>query len=122
MCCTRKPSALIARMIFGDGAAPPVWMSTRWSNGTRASAGALTSMLRTVGAPTMLVTRCSAISRKISAGSTRRRQTCVPAMAVTDHGKHQPLAWKIGSVHRKTAAGGMGHDRIWPTVIVHVPR
>ena len=87
-------------------------MSTTWSKRRRASAGALISMLSTVGAPTMLVTRCSAISRKISAGSTRRRQTCAPAIAVTDHGKHQPLAWNIGSVQRKTAPGGMCHERI----------
>ena len=39
-------------------------------------------------------------ARKIAAASTRRRQTCVPASAVTVHGKHQPLQWNIGSVHR----------------------
>ncbi|MFO7630091.1 MAG: hypothetical protein R6W06_11375 [Prochlorococcaceae cyanobacterium] len=31
---------------------------------------------------------------------TLRRQTCVPASMVTVHGKHQPLAWNIGSVHK----------------------
>ena len=33
-------------------------------------------------------------------GSTRRRQMCVPAIAVTAHVKHQPLQWNIGSVQR----------------------
>ncbi len=46
----------------------------------------------------------------------------MPAMAVTDHGKHQPLAWNIGSVQRKTAAGGMCQESIGPTAITHVPR
>ena len=39
-------------------------------------------------------------ARKIAAGSTRRRQTCVPATAVTAQVKHQPLQWNIGSVQR----------------------
>ena len=34
------------------------------------------------------------------AGSTLRRQTCVPPAAVTAHGNVQPLQWNIGSVHR----------------------
>ena len=58
------------------------------------------SMLSTVGAPHIWVTPCSTIIGKISAGSTLRRQTCVPPIAVTDQGKHQPLQWNIGSVHR----------------------
>ena len=37
---------------------------------------------------------------KIRGGSTRRRQTWVPATAVMFHTKVQPLAWNIGSVHR----------------------
>ena len=40
-------------------------------------------MFSTIGAPHKWVTRCSAIAAKIGAGSTRRRQTCVPATAVT---------------------------------------
>jgi hypothetical protein len=32
--------------------------------------------------------------------STLRRQTWVPALAAMVHGKHQPLQWNIGSVHR----------------------
>ena len=56
--------------------------------------------LRTVGAPFRWVTPTSWISRQISAGSTRRRQTCAPPTAVTPHVQHQPLQWNIGSVQR----------------------
>ena len=59
-------------------------------------------MLSTIGAPHMCVTRCSAISAKIGAGSTRRRQTCVPPTAVTAQVYDHPLQWNIGSVHRYT--------------------
>ena len=36
----------------------------------------------------------------MAAASTVRRQTFVPAFAAMVHGKHQPLQWNIGSVHR----------------------
>ena len=36
------------------------------------------------------------------AASTLRRQMLVPALAAMVHGKHQPLQWNIGSVHRYT--------------------
>ena len=37
----------------------------------------------------------------MSAGArTWRRHTWVPATTEIDHGKHQPLQWNIGSVHR----------------------
>jgi hypothetical protein len=54
----------------------------------------------TIGAPHRCVTLWSAIASKIALASTRRRQTWVPATAVMVHGKHQPLQWNIGSVHR----------------------
>ena len=85
---------------LAGGGEPPVWISTRWSNLRRCSAGAEVSKLRTVGAPHICVTRCSAIIEKMSAGSTLRRQIWVPPIATTDHGKHQPLQWNIGKVHR----------------------
>jgi len=53
-----------------------------------------------MGAPHRWVTWCSRISGKISVGSTRRRQTLVPACSAIVQGKHQPLQWNIGSVHR----------------------
>ncbi len=93
-----------------------------WLKRRRCSAGALTSMLSTVGAPHMCVTPCSTIIGKISAGSTLRRQMCVPPIAVTDHGKHQPLQWNIGSVHRYTGFGGSGHAMVLPTDSRNVPR
>ena len=37
---------------------------------------------------------------KIFDGSTLRRQTLMPAVAATVHGKHQPLQWNIGNVQR----------------------
>jgi len=48
----------------------------------------------------MWVTPCCGISSKIFAGSTLRRQTLIPADNATVHGKHQPLQWNIGGVHR----------------------
>ena len=36
----------------------------------------------------------------MAAASTRRRQTFTPARAATVQGKHQPLQWNMGSVHR----------------------
>ena len=38
-------------------------------------------MFKTTGAPQRCVTLCSAIAAKIGAGSTRRKQICVPATA-----------------------------------------
>src|SRR5437763_9627179 len=38
-------------------------------------------------------------------GSTARSPTCRAATAVTAQGKHQPLQWNIGSVHRYTDSG-----------------
>ena len=37
---------------------------------------------------------------KMSAASTLRRHTLVPACRAMVQGKHQPLQWNIGSVHR----------------------
>ncbi len=54
----------------------------------------------TMGAPHMWLTLCSLIRPKIRAGSTLRRQTLVPALAARVHGKHQPLQWNIGRVHK----------------------
>ena len=49
--------------------------------------GALTSMLMTIGAPHRWVTPCSRDApRRSCAGSTRRRQTWVPACSVTAQG------------------------------------
>jgi hypothetical protein len=99
-CVTRKPIASMASMTADGGAAPPVATSTGWPKAIFTCAGACTSRLSTIGAPHMCVTRWSRIAGKISAGSTRRRHTCVPPAAVTAHVYVQPQQWNIGSVHR----------------------
>ncbi len=76
----------IARNTADGGAAPPVAQVTVWDHGTRCSAGACASMLSTIGAPQRWVTRCSAMSPKIGAGSTLRKQTWVPPAATTAQG------------------------------------
>ena len=48
--------------------------------------------------------------------------TCVPAAAVTAHGKHQPLQWKSGSVHRKTESRSSSCTTISPSALIAVPR
>ena len=57
-------------------------------------------MLATTGAPHMWLTRCEPIAEKIEVASVERRQTWTPACSVIVYGKHQPLQWNIGSVHR----------------------
>ena len=39
----------------------------------------------------------------------------VPAFAAMVQGKHQPLQWNIGSVHRYTEWCGMPQTRMLPT-------
>ena len=54
----------------------------------------------TIGAPHRCVTLCSAMAAYIASARTQRRHTCVPVTADSVQGKHQPLQWNIGSVHR----------------------
>ena len=54
----------------------------------------------TKGAPERCVTLWSAMASYICLARTARRQTCVPESSEIDQGKHQPLQWNIGSVHR----------------------
>ena len=87
-----------ALIVVGDGGAPAVVITIGCSSG----GGGLVAQDRgdTVGAPLRWVTPCSRISDQITSPRTSRRQTCVPPIAVTAHGVHQPLQWNIGSVHR----------------------
>ncbi len=62
------------------------------------------------------------MASKIAAASTRRRQTLVPAIAATVHGKHQPLQWNIGSVHRYTGWCGSAQTRMFDTAFRYAPR
>src|SRR6476620_2816808 len=96
----RNPTASIARETE-EGAAPqPLANLTVCWDGTRRSAGSWASIFSTIGAPQRWVTRCSAISRNICAGSTLRRHIWVPPAATTAHGYDQPEQWNIGSVQR----------------------
>ncbi len=122
MCSTLKPSSSIALITLAGGGEPPVWMCTTCGNLRRCSAGAAVSMVSTVGAPHMCVTPCSTMRSNTCWGSTARRQTCVPPIAVTDHGKHQPLQWNIGSVQRYTGFAGMAHAMMLPADSRKVPR
>src|SRR5215813_12862345 len=92
---------MAARTASGGGAAA-VKNSTMCGNGFFSFAGALSSVAITIGAPHRCVTLCAAIASYIAGARTARRHTCVPATTEIDHGKHQPLQWNIGSVHRYT--------------------
>ena len=71
-------------------------------------AGVLFStMFKTIGAPQKWLTPWLAIAPHTASPLTWRRQTLVPATAASVHGKHQPLQWNIGSVHRYTGWRGM---------------
>src|SRR5262249_38953048 len=107
---------------LAGGGEPPVWISTRWSNLRRCSAGAEVSKLRTVAAPHICVTPCSSIIEKISAGSILRRQMWVPPIATTDHGKHQPLQRNSGKLQGETGLGGRRQGKIFPEDSRNVPR
>ena len=54
----------------------------------------------TMGAPHRWVTLCSAMASKMGFARTQRRHTWVPATAERVQGKHQPLQWNMGRVHR----------------------
>ncbi len=66
----------------------------------RPFAGVLISRFMITGAPHRWVTPWSLMARKMASAATPRRQTWVPAWAVTVQGKHQPLQWNMGSVHK----------------------
>ncbi len=87
-------------MVTAAGGAPAV--NTRTPRGTPvlSSAAALARAISTVGAAQRHVMASSLMSRKAAAGSTLRRHTWRPPMAVTIQVNVQPLAWNIGSVHR----------------------
>ncbi len=82
------------------GGAAAVLNVTVCGNSRLSSSFALISVDITIGAPHRCVTPWSAIASYIAFGLTQRRQTCVPACTASVHGKHQPLQWNIGSVHR----------------------
>ena len=89
------------------GAAPAViaWIPL----GTSACklGSAFNIVLRTTGAPQKWLTLCCLINSKIASARTCRRHTLVPATAARVHGKHHPLQWNMGSVHRYTGCAVM---------------
>ena len=88
----------ISAIVVGLGGAPAVVMVTGRVSGPAASA--VKMALTTVGAALRWVTPCSRTCCQIASPRTSRRHTCVPPMAVSAQGVHQPLQWNIGSVHR----------------------
>ena len=70
----------------------------------------------------MWVTPCVSISSKIFTGSTLRRQTLTPEAAAIVQGKHQPLQWNIGSVHRYTGCWPRPPERMLLTAFRYAPR
>src|SRR5262245_19394361 len=91
-------SSFICRSRLGDGGAPPVIARTCRSSGAASSSAA--SDVSTVGAAQKWVTDSSRSACQTLPGTTARRHTCTPPAAVTAQGKHQPLVWNIGSVHK----------------------
>src|SRR4029078_7260304 len=104
------------------GAAPAISPTTERAAFPLGAPGALISVLLTIGAPHIWVTPCCGIHSKILAGSTLRRQTLIPADAAPVHGKHQPLQWNIGSVHRYTEWRGMPQSPMLDSAFRYAPR
>ncbi len=97
---TLKPASRIASSTASGGGAAAVTNSIVWGSGFFSASGALSKVDITIGAPHRWVTWWRAMASKIGAARTWRRHTWVPATTETVHGKHQPLQWNIGSVHR----------------------
>src|SRR6202034_1790152 len=98
-------------MVAAAGGAPAVTTRTPAGTSPRASAGALASVISTVGAAHSEPTCSSLIRPKMTPGSTLRRQTWVPAAAVTVQVYVQPFAWNIGSVHKYRSPTAVGRCR-----------
>src|SRR5258705_5997961 len=90
----------MAASTASGGGAAAVTNSTAWGSGFFSLACALSSVDITIGAPHRCVTLWVAIASKIGAARTWRRHTCVPPTKDSVQGKHHPLQWNIGSVHR----------------------
>src|SRR5436190_14965168 len=112
---------MAANTASGGGAAA-VKNSTTCGNGRFSSASALSNVAITIGAPHRWVTPRSAIASYIALARTWRRHTWVPATTEIDHGKHQPLQWNIGSVHRYTGCFAIEQVTILPSASRCAPR
>ena len=83
----------------GGGAAAVLKVTVCGKSRLSASTALISSDI-TIGAPHRCVTFSSAIASNIALARTQRRHTWVPICTASVHGKHQPLQWNIGSVHR----------------------
>ena len=101
-CVTLKPASAIAASTASGGGAAAVTNCTVCGSGRFSSGLALSRVDMTIGAPHRCVTLCSAMASYMAFGRTHLRHTCVPATTDSVQGKHQPLQWNIGSVHRYT--------------------
>ena len=90
----------MAASTASGGGAAAVKNSTTCGSGFFSAAGALSKVAITIGAPQRCVTLCAAMASYMAGARTCRRHTWVPATTEMVHGKHQPLQWNIGSVHR----------------------
>ncbi len=90
----------MAASTASGGGAAAVTNSILCGSGRFSASLALSKVDMTMGAPHRCVTLCSAIASNTGLARTWRRHTCVPATAEMVQGKHQPLQWNIGRVHR----------------------
>ncbi len=81
----------ILASVAGATGAPAVKTSTVWAKSRRWAAGALTSVLSTMGAPPKWVTPSSAMASKMAGAVMSRQQTSVPPRTGIIQVWHQPL-------------------------------
>src|SRR6266508_5578789 len=112
----------MAASTASGGGAAAVKNSTTCGSGFFSAGGALSRVAITIGAPHRCVTLWSAIASYIAGARTWRRHTWVPATTEIDHGKHQPLQWNIGKVHRYTGCFAIPQVPILPTLSRYAPR
>src|SRR5437660_1227220 len=105
----------MAASTASGGGAAAVKNSTTCGSGFFSFSGALSNVAITIGAPHRCVTFWFAIASYIAVARTARRHTCVPATTEIDHGKHQPLQWNIGSVHKYTGCFAIEHVTMLPS-------
>ena len=74
-----------------------------------------------IGAPLKWDTLCLIKAFTINSPAGCLRHTCVPALSVTVQGKHQPLQWNIGSVHKYLGNIGISQTSVFPIAFKYAP-
>ncbi len=97
---TLKPAAFIAASTASGGGAAAVAKLTTCGSGFFSASRRVEQDRHHDRRAAQMRHLVLAIASYIAVARTARRQTCVPATIDTVHGKHQPLQWNIGSVHR----------------------